>query len=53
MAEGDVTVQAGLNVAIEIRNIGWVNGQVAWVQGNRFGVMLEVEIDPRKARTQI
>lgn len=49
MVEGDVRVRPGSLVAINIRNIGWVDGSVAWAAGNRFGVMLDIEIDPMKA----
>lgn len=53
MAEGIVTVRPGSKLAIEIRNIGWVTGSVAWVLDKRFGLMLDVEIDPRKARIAV
>ena len=53
MAEGDVYVRPGAQVAINIRNIGWVNGGVAWAVEKRFGVMLDDVIDPRKARTMV
>ena len=32
MAEGDVRVVRGTKVSIELRNIGWTDGSVAWVQ---------------------
>ncbi len=50
MAEGDVRVVSGTPVAIEIRNVGWVEGAVAWVQDNRFGIAFAEEIDPKAAR---
>jgi len=50
MAEGDVRVVRGTPVSIEIRNVGWVDGSVAWVQDNRFGIAFDVEIDPKAAR---
>lgn len=50
MAEGDISVQRGLLVWLNIRNIGWVEGSVAWVQDNRFGVAFREEIDPMVAR---
>ena len=52
MAEGQVRVTPGAQLAIEIRNIGWVNGVVAWVQENRFGIAFAQEIDPKLARGQ-
>ena len=52
-AEGDVYVRPGTVVAIDIRNIGWVHGSVTWVKDNRFGVMLDTEIDPMNARIAV
>lgn len=53
MAEGDVRVQRGQLVWVSIRNIGWVEGSVAWVQDNRFGVAFREEIDPKIARAPV
>ena len=50
MAEGTVRVARGLVVWVNVRNVGWVEGAVAWVQDNRFGVAFRDEIDPRVAR---
>ncbi len=50
MAEGAVDVQRGQQVAVELRNVGWVNGSVAWKQDERFGIAFLDEIDPGKAR---
>ena len=38
MAEGDAKVVRGTLVAVELRNLGWVEGSVAWKQDNRFGI---------------
>lgn len=53
MAEGDLRVMRGAHVAIELRNIGWIEGSVAWKQGNRFGIAFAEEIDPKLARAPI
>lgn len=50
MAEGEVRVQSGAGIEVHIRNIGWVEGSVAWVQENRFGIAFRDEIDPKVAR---
>ena len=50
MAEGTFNVQRGQVVWINVRNIGWVEGAVAWVQDTRFGIAFRDEIDPRVAR---
>lgn len=52
MGEGPVRVVRGTVVSVNIRNIGWVEGSVAWVQDSRFGVAFREDIDPRLARAQ-
>ena len=51
MGEGSVRVVRGSPVSVNIRDAGWVDGTVAWVQDNRFGVAFCDEIDTRAART--
>ena len=53
MAEGDIRVQRGQLVWVAIRNVGWVEGTVAWVQDNRFGVAFRDEIDPKVVRAPL
>lgn len=53
MGEGPVHVVRGAAVWVEIRNIGWVEGTVAWVQNSRFGLAFRDEIDPRVARAPV
>jgi hypothetical protein len=53
MGEGPVRVARGDRVEISIRNIGWVEGSIAWVQEDRFGVAFRDEIDPKVARAQV
>lgn len=53
MGEGTVRVARGTKVRVNLRNIGWIRGAVAWVQENRFGVAFEEEIDPRDARAPV
>lgn len=50
MGEGQLRVQRGHRLTIELRNVGAVNGTVAWVQDNRFGIAFDEEIDSQKAR---
>lgn len=50
MAEGSVPVTRGARLLIDLRNIGLVEGSVAWVQENRFGIAFADEIDPKRAR---
>lgn len=53
MGEGPIRVHRGTLVSINIRNIGWVEGSVAWVQDSRFGVAFREEIDPKVARASM
>jgi hypothetical protein len=50
MGEGNLRVQRGHRLTIDLRNIGSINGTVAWVQDNRFGIAFDEEIDSQKAR---
>lgn len=50
MGEGQLRVQRGHRITVDLRNIGTVGGTVAWVQDNRFGVAFDEEIDSQKAR---
>lgn len=40
-------------VAIEIRNLGWVEGRVAWQGADMIGVRFAEPIDPEKARISV
>lgn len=50
MAEGEAKVMRGSQIQVELRNIGWIDGSVAWKQDNRFGIAFANEIDPGVAR---
>lgn len=50
MGEGTVRVSRGDKVWVNIRNNGWTEGAIAWVQDNRFGVAFRDEIDAKAAR---
>lgn len=46
MGESSIAVVSGDRVTAGLRNVGEVRGVVAWVQGNRFGIAFDREIDP-------
>jgi len=50
MAEGGPAVQRGQVSWVNVRNVGWVEGSVAWVQDSRFGIAFREDIDPLVAR---
>ncbi|MCA1660660.1 MAG: PilZ domain-containing protein [Novosphingobium sp.] len=53
MAEGALKAVRGSRIAVNIRNIGWVDGAVAWVQGDRCGIAFQEDIDPMIARAPL
>jgi len=51
MAEGDnLRIARGQLVSIELRNTGWVEGTIAWVEGNRCGVSFVDPVDPARVK---
>jgi len=53
MAEGDVRVERGAMLEVNLRNLGWVAATVAWVQDGRWGLAFVNEIDPKLARANV
>jgi PilZ domain len=47
MAESPLRAPRGEPVEINLRNVGWVTGKVAWVAETRFGVAFDYPIDPK------
>lgn len=52
MAEGGTRIQRGHGVSVNLDNLGWIEGSVAWVQDNRCGIAFREEIDPRQVRAR-
>lgn len=50
MAEGPGAPPCGALVELDLRNIGKVEGSVAWVQDNRFGIVFAHEIDVERVK---
>ncbi|HXD03213.1 MAG TPA: PilZ domain-containing protein [Novosphingobium sp.] len=53
MAEGPARVARGERVEVNLRNVGWVEGSVAWVQENRFGIAFAEDLDPSVIRVPV
>lgn len=53
MAEYAEPIAIGAPVEIEVRNIGWVPGRIAWVAEGRIGIAFDVAIDPKLARKPV
>lgn len=46
MAETPVRVSRGEKVEINLRNVGWISGNVAWITEGRMGIAFDHPIDP-------
>jgi hypothetical protein len=53
MAEACAGLVAGDPITVTLRNIGPVDGKVAWTNNLRFGVAFDVEIDPQRVRLHV
>ena len=53
MAEGTVKAVRGTLIEVNIRNVGWIEGAIAWVQGDRCGIAFSEDIDPLIARAPV
>lgn len=53
MADGLERMRRGQMVWIRLRNIGWIEGLVAWVQDSRCGIAFRDEIDPLQVRAPV
>jgi PilZ domain len=53
MVDCSVGFAIGHQVVATIKNIGEVDGRVAWAVAPRMGIAFDQEIDPKKVRVQI
>lgn len=53
MAEFAEDVEIGARIQIDVRNIGWVKGRIAWATDGRLGVAFDREVDPMAARKPV
>lgn len=53
MAESDLRVLAGTKVTVSLKNIPPVEGSIAWVHENRFGIAFAEEVDPKAPRSPV
>jgi hypothetical protein len=49
MADHDALTRPGDRVIVEMRGLGFVSGEVAWVRRGRIGVRFDEEINPQRA----
>ena len=53
MAQGEHPLTIGARVSVTLRNIGAVQGKVAWAENARYGIAFDNEIDPQAARAPV
>ncbi|WP_068076065.1 PilZ domain-containing protein [Novosphingobium lentum] len=53
MAEGPMKVQRGTQLQVNLRNIGWTDGVVAWIQDSRFGIAFFEDVDAKLVRAPV
>lgn len=53
MAQGEDTLPTGARVSVTLRNIGAVQGRVAWAENGRYGIAFDREIDPHAVRAPV
>ena len=53
MAECNANVEQGQPVEVQLRNVGTVGGEIAWVRGQHIGIAFLNRIDPRLARKPV
>lgn len=50
MAEAAIQAARGTRLEIELRNIGWIGGKIAWVAEKKIGVAFDHPINPKIVR---
>ncbi|NVD44676.1 PilZ domain-containing protein [Qipengyuania atrilutea] len=53
MGEGDLPIARGSRLTIDFRDAGEATGSVAWIEGARFGIAFEEEIDMDAVRNSM
>jgi hypothetical protein len=52
MAEAPIRAGRGEVVEVQLKNIGWISGKVAWIAESRFGIAFDLPIDPKATQHQ-
>ncbi len=50
MAEASIQAARGTRLEVELKNIGWISGKVAWVAERKLGIAFDHLIDPKIVR---
>lgn len=53
MAQGRDPLPVGARVSLTLRNVGAVQGRVAWAEEGRYGIAFDRNIDPQAVRAPV
>lgn len=53
MVDNNAIFHEGSRVSVELRGIGLVAGNIAWIIEERAGISFDKEIDPKEARAPV
>lgn len=53
MAEAAIQIANGDKVEVELRNVGWTPGRVAWTADGRFGIAFDHPVNPGNVRVPV
>lgn len=53
MAQGQGVLPIDARVSVTLRNVGAVQGKVAWVDKDRYGIAFDHQIDPQAVRAPV
>lgn len=51
MAEAAIQATRGTRLEIELKNIGWITGKIAWIAEKKVGIAFDHPIDPKIVRS--
>ncbi len=52
MAEAAIQAARGTRLEIELKNIGWITGKIAWLAEKKVGIAFDHPIDPKIVRAK-
>ncbi|HWW58449.1 MAG TPA: PilZ domain-containing protein [Sphingopyxis sp.] len=53
LAEGNIQIEQGASIEVELRNVGPVPGRVVWAGEGKFGIAFDRPVDPQAVRRQV
>ncbi|WP_249340051.1 PilZ domain-containing protein [Sphingopyxis sp. L1A2A] len=53
LVEGQVRVEQGATIEVDLKNVGPIPGRVVWAGEGKFGIAFDHPIDPQAVRRQV